>query len=579
MPPLGGRMEINMKIKVSDYIVERLHEEKIDIIFGYQGGNISHLIDSIGNSSSVKFVENYHEQGAAFAANSYAQVNETIGVAVASSGPGAINLLNGIANAFCDSIPCLFFTGDVNTTAKKKNGSCRQNAFQEINILPMAVPITKYCVSITSANDIVDELDKGIQIAKSGRKGPVLINLPHDIQRTIIETNTTKRKSYKESAMIDSSIFEKVLQVLSCAKRPVIIVGGGMRSSQSKKLLKKLLDTTAMPVVSSLLGLDVISHDHFCYRGMIGSYGNRGANLCLKYSDCILALGTRLDDRQIGTNDIVQFENKKIIHVDIDIHEIENKLDEDISIVGEVSQFLEKLILEDIGRNVYSEWLALSKKISEKYISYEQNPKEMHPNDFIRKLSESTKGVYTLDVGNNQMYSAQSLFVGEDELILSSGGLGAMGYSLPAAIGASLSKKIKKVYCITGDGGLQMNLQELQTINVHQLPINIIVLNNNALGMIYDLQTKMFSNRFFGTIKGYSAPDFSKIAKAYNFKYFKVNDVEDYEKAIELLKAELQVFVEMKIDVTIKTNPDPGNGIFEQSPFVDQEDLYFLRGV
>lgn len=568
-----------MQIKVSDYIVNRLAQEGVHTIFGYQGGNISHLIDSIGNNADVEFVETYHEQAAAFAANSYAQINETLGVALASSGPGAINLLNGVANAFCDSIPCLFFTGDVNTTAKKENGSLRQNSFQEVNILPMAQPIAKYCVSITNAEDIVTELDKAIEIATSGRKGPVLINLPHDMQRTVIDVEEKERKAktHEEHFEIDQGLYEKSVEALRNSERPVIIVGGGMKSSISKRYLHQLLSITPIPVVSSLLGLDVIPHTNPCFRGMIGAYGYRSANLCLKYADCILALGTRLDDRQISPSEAAKFSNKTIIHVDIDSHEIENKLSEDISIIGDVNQFLERLVKEHIDGEAWTRWVKKTSELSQRFVTYNSESMVVHPNDFLHKLSADTEGIYTFDVGNNQMYSAQSVFVGNGSRVLTSGGLGSMGYSLPAAIGACYSNKNEKVYCICGDGGLQMNLQELQTVDYHKLPINVIGLNNNALGMIYDLQTKMFKNRFYGTTVGYAAPDFSKIAQAYNFQYYKVSSVEDYSEAISLLRNDTQVFVEIEMDAWAKTNPDPGKGIFEQSPFLTESDLRSLE--
>lgn len=568
-----------MQIKVSDYIINRLAQEGVHTIFGYQGGNISHLIDSIGNSTDVEFVETYHEQSAAFAANSYAQINETLGVALASSGPGAINLLNGVANAFCDSIACLFFTGDVNTTAKKENGSLRQNSFQEINIMPMAQPITKYCVSIANAEDIVAKLDKAIKLANSGRKGPVLINLPHDIQRAVIDVkeNVYKAKTDEKLFEIDQGLYQKAVETLCNSKRPVIIVGGGMKSSIGKKYLHQLLSSTPIPVVSSLLGLDVISHKNPCFRGMIGAYGYRSANLCLKFSDCILALGTRLDDRQINPIDAEKLKNKTIIHVDIDSHEIENKLSEDISIICDVNQFLERFVEEPIDGEVWTRWFKKTDELSHRFATYNNESTVVHPNDFLHKLSVDTEGIYTFDVGNNQMYSAQSVFVGNGSKVLTSGGLGSMGYALPAAIGACYSNKKEKVYCICGDGGLQMNLQELQTADYHKLPINVIVLNNNALGMIYDLQTKMFKNRFYGTTLGYASPDFSKIAQAYNFKYHKVSSVEDYAEAISLLKNNTQVFVEIEMDVGTKTNPDPGRGIFEQSPFLTERDLHSLE--
>lgn len=571
-----------MKIKISDYIVNKLEEIGVTTIFGYQGGNISHLIDSIGNSGKIEFVETYHEQAAAFAANSYAQAGEKIGVAIASSGPGAINLLNGIANAFCDSIPCIYFIGDINTTAKKNSGSLRQNSFQEINILPMVEPIVKYATSIKKPEEIVTELEKAIHIATTGRKGPIVINLPHDIQRSFISVDGYGEiKSGEEIEKKECVVSVlKTVDVLKQSRRPVILIGGGMKDNECRILLKKLLDKFPVPVVCSLLGIDVLNHSSIFYRGVVGGYGNRVANLCIKYADCILILGNRIDDRQITSLNIEELGEKRIIHVDIDKNEIGNKLKEDISIVCDVHEFLKKLIpaLPELS---FKEWLCLTSKMKNDFKqidgSFESEDtsvalmSSLHPNDFINDLSKEIEANYTLDVGNNQMHAMQSLYVNGETRVYSSGGLGAMGYSLPASIGTCYSDKRKKTICITGDGGLQMNIQELQTIIFHNLPVNIVLLNNHALGMIYDLQKKMFPDRYIGTIEGYSTPNFEKVSKAYGFKYFRVNCMSDYNEAINLLKRETEVFVELNMTIPVAMKPGPGNGIFAQNPQLNNE--------
>lgn len=571
-----------MKVKVTDYIVQVIHDLGVDCVFGYQGGNISHLIDSIYREPGIKFIETYHEQAAAFAANSYAQVNDCVGVAVASSGPGAINLLNGVANAFCDSIPCLFFTGDVNTTAKKQNASKRQNAFQEIDIVEMAKPITKYSVTINSERDVSRELEKGIRIACNGRKGPVLFNLPHDIQRSYLEIIEESGESCVSTRQetFDDEEFKKSVKILEEASFPVIVVGGGMKNSLSKGLLLDFLEHYKAPVVSSLLGLDVLFHNHPNFIGMIGSYGNLCANMCLKYADCILALGTRLDDRQISPSDAQYFENKNIIHVDIDENELKNKVREDVSLNCDIKEFLKKACAFQIVSNINDDWLSAVKKLAKKYSDTKQNTQKIDAGWFLKKLSLAVKDMrtaFTFDVGNNQMICGQSIFIGNECYSFASGGLGSMGYSLPAAIGVSQSSKVDKVICISGDGGIQMNLQELNTVDYHKLGVNVVVFNNNGLGMIYDLQTKLFPGRFCATVEGYKAPCFKKIAEAFNFSYKLVQTVEDYDNAINSLKSRERVFVEVVLDISDKTNPDPGKGMFEQMPPMDKKDIDLLE--
>lgn len=569
-----------MRVKVTDYIVKRLKLLGVQTVFGYQGGNISYLIDSIDKESGIEFVENYHEQASSFASNAYAQVNDSLGVALASSGPGAINLINGIANAFCDSIPCLFFTGDVNTNAKLQSGSRRQNSFQEIDFIPMIKNITKYAVSIDNPERIVLELEKSIKIALSDRKGPVVINLPHDVQRANIDIpNIPILKNYgsciKNNVNCQNQeLFDKAVDVINSSNKPVLLIGSGLRHKETKRLLESYLQITRIPVVSSLLALDLIPHNTQNFMGMVGSYGNRAANLSLKYADCLIVLGNRIDDRQIGPLDIDLFKDKNIIHVDIDPYELNIKLKEDISICGDAISALKYFIKHANGFSINEKWLNWLYLIKKKYPSYRLDNSDVNPNDFLYHLSSNLvnqKIVFSLDVGNNQMYSGQSIIAGRNTRILSSGGLGSMGYSLPAAIGAAYAEKKAKVISINGDGGIQMNLQELNTIDYHKLNISVIVLNNQSLGMIYDLQTKLFDHRFIGTLNGYNAPNFELIAKAYGFDYYKVKSPRDYAKAIDGIVNKKRVFVELVFKVETKTLPEPGLNLFDQLPRINTD--------
>jgi len=538
-----------MRVKVSDYIVEAFVKRGINIFFGYQGGNISHLIDSIGNCLDAQFVGTCHEQAAAFAANSYAQISGNIGVALASSGPGAINLINGIANAFCDSIPCIFFTGDVNTTAKRADGSKRQNAFQEIDILPIVQSITKYSVSIKSPKDICCELEKSFFIAESGRPGPVVINLPHDIQRSYIDVENMEDKHtpvFQKKIDIEKQT-KHVVNLINTASRPLFLIGGGLRTKKTRALFNHILNETNIPVICSLLGLDIVKHDHPCYRGVIGDYGLEAANKILRSADCVVVLGSRLDDRQISASLAEELSEIRFIHIDIDPNELRNKIKEEETIECDLLDFLSEFKKQVHEVKCFREWIETTFEIFKNDRQFVEN--QFHPNSFIRDVSKVCECAYSFDVGNNQMHAMQAVVAHENTRILTSGGLGSMGYSIPAAIGACFVNGINKVIAICGDGGIQMNIQELQTISYYDLPINIMLLNNSGLGMIYDLQNKLFDGRHTGTTDNYGVPDFESVATAYGFKYCRVEKHTDYADAIYRLKNETGIFVEFVFNI------------------------------
>lgn len=536
-----------MRIKVSDYIVNRIIDRGTNVFFGYQGGNISHLIDSIGSNPNAIYVETCHEQAAAFAANSYAHYNDRVGIALASSGPGAINMINGVANAFCDSIPCIFFTGDVNTTVKNIRSSKRQNAFQEIDIISMVQSITKYATSIDCAENIIPELEKAFFISTSGRPGPVLINLPHDVQRSFIEMEDFPKTEMSCNQPPDINHIKQLQDDISHAERPLFLIGGGLKGTKARRLFNSVLDECHIPVVCSLLGLDILTHNHPCYRGVIGDYGESAANAIIKMADCIVVLGSRLDDRQLSVANARELSDVKVWHVDIDPNEFGNKIEKYDSIVCDSSAFLTsfKLGLENIQQ--HESWLNTTRDLYDKYNQF--NKDFYHPNMFIHEMSKQCEAIYTFDVGNNQMHAMQSLFVHGNTRIMTSGGLGSMGYALPSGIGACFSDKVNKVICICGDGGLQMNIQELQTISYYKLPISIVLLNNAGLGMIYELQNKLFEGRHTGTTEYYGIPNFEKIARAYGFDYCKIKKRTDFEEAINNLKHKDRVFIEMIFDI------------------------------
>ncbi|MHB1454433.1 MAG: thiamine pyrophosphate-binding protein [Saccharofermentanales bacterium] len=569
-----------MKMKVTDYIVTRLYQCGVRAVFGYQGGNITHLIDSIGKVDGISFVENYHEQASAFSANAYSLISNTIGVAISSSGPGAINLISGIANSYFDSIPCLFITGAVNTSAMRQDPKVRQSAFQETDIVSIVKPITKYATTILKVEDVAFELNKAIKIALEQRQGPVLLNIPHDIQRGDIEP---EKFEYPDKVFFDAgytTYMQRFKELLLQAERPLLLVGGGARSTKSKALIKALLGQIKIPVVSSLCGLDVLPHNHECYCGFIGTYGNRYANLAIQHSDLLIVLGSRLDDRQIPSSKNEYLCNKKVIHVDIDPIELNRVIDETLSINLSVEEFLS--LLQDCFTIScdYSSWINTIHTWEYRFPSWCTNSREVNSNDFIHTISASLSknSIICVDVGQNQMCVAQTVYLSEGQKILNSSGLGAMGYALPAAIGASYAtNKLENVLCIAGDGGIQMNIQELQTVIRDDLPIHILIMNNHCLGMIRDYHTKMFDNRFFGSVEGFDSPSYEALAKAYGFAYLCVDSIDRYNDACDMIKAHRRSIIEIILPQAMTTNPDPGKGIFKQFPPLSCNDEYLLE--
>lgn len=509
-------------MKASDYIVEYLIEKGITDVFGYPGGMVTHLMDSFskyGNKLSAHVT--YHEQGAAFAACGYAQASGKVGVAYATSGPGATNLLTGICNAFFDSIPTLFLTGQVNTFEQKGQYAVRQRGFQETDIVAMAAPVTKYAVKVESAEKLKWYLDYAFHVAQSGRKGPVLLDIPMNIFRAEIDPETLapfEADQKNESALPENS--ECLMAKIAGAKRPVLLLGNGIKTANAVNEVRELVRKFNIPTVSTMIAVDILAGSGLNY-GFIGAYGNRTANFIVAKSDLVITLGARLDVRQVGARREHFAPDATIIRIDIDSGELEYKVREDeIQIHADLKQILD--ILHQVAENgigADSEWIKVCNTIRDELSGMD----ERLPNRLTRKLSEFVpeNAVMTTDVGQNQVWIAQSFALKPNQKVFFSGGHGAMGYSLPAAIGCCLAEK-KPVYSFNGDGGIQMNIQELQVIAREQLPVKIVIFNNNALGMIRHFQEMYFQDNFCQTVPagGYTAPDFEKIAQAYGLDYF-----------------------------------------------------------
>jgi len=575
-------------MKLSDYIVQFLKGKGVTTIFGYQGGAITHFVDSIYKAEGIKFISNYHEQASAFAAEGYARVSGNIGVCTATSGPGATNLITGIGSAYFDSIPCLYITGQVNTYEYKRSKEIRQEGFQETDIVSIIQPIAKYSVMITESEKIKYYLEKSIHIAKSGRPGPVLLDLPMNVQRA--EINPDELIGFYESEELKKEINIKVniedikslIELIKESKRPMILAGGGIRLAKAEEKLEKLIELTGIPVACTLMGIDSVNNEHKCYVGYMGAYGTRYSNLAVANCDLLIVLGSRLTTRQTSSITDSFAREAKIVHVDIDRNELNIKVKEYLSIECDLHSFIDKLNqnLQDCNYKFdFSSWIYKINNYKKLYPSFQvqKNINEIDPNDFMNKISEMLhpNSIVCLDIGQNQIWASQSLKLKKNQRLLNAGGMGAMGFALPSAIGAWYAKSNSKIVAITGDGGIQMNIQELQTIAREKIPIKIIIMNNNALGMIRHFQEMYFQSNYYGTIDGYSVPDFAKISEAYGIKSFKISDGSQMNELKEKLNDEESYVIEVELKNITYVTPKLGMGrpIEDQEPLLDRVEL------
>lgn len=507
-------------MKVSDYIVEFFINKGITDVFGYPGGMVTQLMDSFRKyDGQITAHVNYHEQGAAFAACGYAQVSGKVGVAYATSGPGATNLITGICHAFFDSVPAIFITGQVNRNEARGSMGVRQRGFQETDIVSVVTPVTKYAAYVEDAGELPAELEKAYDVANSGRKGPVLLDIPMDVFRAEIERRTGEVYSSVEEKRKEVSLGEitaVLSDALGCAKAPVFLIGGGVKSSNMEGKLRELLGRKGIPVIASMIAFDVMKCDPVYY-GFLGAYGDRTANFIAAKCDLLITIGTRLDIRQVGVHRDRFAPNATIIRFDIDPGELEYRVHEnETQMCTDIETVLDALAATKTYD--FRKWLAVCDEIKRMLSDTDHTPTGRLVEELSNKIPDDT--AITTDVGQNQVWVAQSFHLKQNQKVLFSGGHGAMGYALPAAIGAYYGTGKKTVYCITGDGGMQMNIQELQFIARERLPIKIVVLNNNALGMIRHFQEMYFDSRYFQTKPegGYEAPSFARIAEAYGIK-------------------------------------------------------------
>lgn len=518
-------------MKSSDYIVQFFEQHNVDTIFGYIGGMITHLVDSIDRNPNVRYVQTYHEQTAAIAAEGYAVERNGIGVAISTSGPGATNMLTGIADAYFDSIPVIYITGQVNSYEYKYNKPIRQQGFQETDIISIVKPITKYASLVDKIENLRYELEKALYIATTGRKGPVVLDLPMDIQRQ--EINPEELFAFippkEERHTID---LDKILPIISKSERPMLLIGGGCQDKNTIELLSEFLTNTQMPVVTSLMGRGVINETYPNYLGMVGSYGNRSANMAISNADLLIVLGSRLDTRQTGAKIESFLPDSTIIHVDIDNNELEcHRILRQIKVNSSVCEFLEA-VMPSISLPIdFSKWNNHLQSIKSTYTQknevhrFVDNKVPYICMDYINGIMKSGD-IVTTDVGQNQMWAAQTLNLKSGQTYLTSGGLAPMGYSMPSAIGCAFSNHDRNIFSIVGDGGFHISLQALPLIAQYKLNIKVCVLNNQSLGMITQFQHLYFEDRMAGTVEagGYYSPNIEALAKAYGIEYFAISE-------------------------------------------------------
>lgn len=525
------------KMKLSDYLAESLESRGITTVFELVGGMITHILDSINQKTNINIVSMHHEQAAAFAAEGFARINGLPGIALATSGPGATNLVTGIGSCYFDSVPSIFITGQVNRNEQKGDKQIRQLGFQETNIVSIVQNITKWAVKVDDPESFIKILDKAFDIATTGRPGPVLIDIPMDVQREIITLEKLKI-STKIEKNDESDFISRLLKSIQGASKPLILAGGGLRSGQSVIKFRELVGLLSLPVVNSLMGVDILPYDSSCRVGMIGSYGNRWANMALAESDLLIVVGSRLDVRQTGSRTDLFKANRKIFHIDCEAGEVNNRITDCDYCIAELNSFLENFLNIASGtspRPQFNEWTNQIQSMKRTYHdSLElKDCIGINPNELMHQISKFgfASSAYVVDVGQHQMWAAQSLELTANQRFLTSGGMGAMGFALPAAIGACFATK-SIVTVIAGDGGIQLNIQELQTIIRNNLPIKIIVLNNNCHGMVRQFQESYFEKRYQSTVDGYSAPNFAKLSEAYGIRSWRINSTSEIESTL-----------------------------------------------
>lgn len=550
-------------MKLSDYVVEYLEKQNVKDVFMVSGGGCMHLVNSFGNSQKMKIICTHHEQSAAMAAEAYAKYNNELGVAVVTSGPGATNTITGVLGAFQDSTSCIFISGQSKKKQTVYNSTVpglRQFGVQEVNIIPIVSSITKYAVMINEPEKIRYYLEKAVYIARSGRPGPVWLDIPLDVQSALI--NEKELEGFNQSELEDkiriepeNNEIESVIKLLNESKRPVVIAGHGVRLSAAIQELKSFVETCTLPVVTPILGIDLLSDEHQCNIGRVGTKGTRAGNFAMQNADLILSIGSRLAVSVVGHEYELFAREAKVIVVDIDKNEHKKRTIKINKLIrADAKKFLKKINEESDKLSKHEDWLKQCEVWKKKYPvclpEYDDDKNGINYYKFIDVLSNkmSAKMPVISDAGSSFYVVSQGVKLKEGQRYITSGAIATMGFGVPAAIGVAAAYPGHTVVTVTGDGSFQQNLQELEVIRFHRMPIKIFVMNNNGYFSIRQTQKKFFNGHFVGESEtsGISFPKTAKIADAYGMRYVLIETIQDLDKKLdEILLSDEPVVIEV----------------------------------
>jgi len=576
-------------MNLSDYVLDFLEKKNVKEVFLITGGAISFMVDAFSRNRKIKYVSVAHEQAGAMMADSYSRLGPNFSCTMVTSGPGATNLITGIACSYFDSIPALHICGQVNTYEQQdahiSTKNVRQVGFQETDIVKISKPITKFSYKVKKASEIKYVLEKAHYLATSGRPGPVLIDIPMNLQRQKINPKQLKSFQPKNKKKIINSkkLISKIESLFQKARKPVLILGGGIKYGKAEKDLKKFLKYFQIPIVTTWSGVDLLDHRSNKYIGNIGVYGSRAANFAIQNSDLFLCLGSRLDTRITGGVPKTFARNAKKIVVDIDKNEIgkQRGLKIDVPVEMDVKYFFKEYLRYKKKNIIKNDWLIRCNEWKMKYPmvlkKYYQEKNNVNPYVFTHYLSEilNKKDIIIADDGGHLTWTIQSFKIKEGQKLFSAFGNSPMGYALPASIGASIVKNKSRIICIDGDGSIQINLQELHTIDKLRLPIKIFILNNDGYGIIKQFQDLYLDKRYEASGKGVSNPDFKKISSAFNINYNIIKNHKDLIKLKKIITSKKPEIIEIKIKSNQKIIPKLqfGNPIEDLSPLLNRKEF------
>ncbi len=583
-----------MRIKLADYVAEWLTRKKIQHVFSVTGGGAMHLNNAFGNHPSLKCIYNHHEQASSMAAEGYYKTCGKLPVVCVTSGPGGTNAITGVMGAWLDSIPMFIISGQVRfdcTTKSSPDLGLRQFGDQEFNIVDTVKTITKYAVMITQANKIKYHLEKALFLTLNGRPGPVWLDIPLDIQaatidtRKLLEYNSAEDKA-EAAVEISKDLIDRVIEKIKTSEKPAIIAGSGIRLSQAEKKFKQMLKQLNIPVMTAWNSHDLIENADPLYAGRPGTIGTRGGNFVFQNSDLLLVLGCRMNLRQIGYAWNKVAPNAYKIMVDVDAAELNKKsFKADLPVHGDCKDFIEKII-ETKYRKKFSrqnDWIEWCRNINSKYAPAKEilKTRKLNPylffSNFFQMLSEEQ--ITITSNGSACVIPFQVAEIKKGQRLFTNSGCASMGYGLPAAIGGCIATGRKKVICIEGDGSIQMNIQELQTVIKNELPLKIFVINNNGYHSIRQTQYNFFNSKYTGidSDSGVSFPDLGKISRAYGFKYSRIKNEREMEKKIlAVMESDTPAFCEVLVDIACHFTPKSASKILPDGKMVSTalDDMY-----